>query len=103
MNDIIFIKYDCHEFMTFQLLRWRQEWVAYNIDHDIIIILQVMCVAISLRAFTPFIRYHKKNPFIDVFYHQSLERHPGHTARAPPFSRGGRVQTGDQTTASPMP
>jgi hypothetical protein len=22
----------------------------------------------------------KKNPFIDVFYHQSSERHPGHTA-----------------------
>ena len=42
MNDIIIIKYDCHEFMTFQLLRWRQEWVAYNIDHDIIIILQNM-------------------------------------------------------------
>ncbi len=21
-------------------------------------------------------------PFIDVFYHQSSERHPGHTARA---------------------
>jgi hypothetical protein len=39
-----------------------------------------------------------KNPFIDVFYHQSLERHPGHTARAPPFTRGGRVRTGDRLT-----
>ncbi len=44
-----------------------------------------------------------KNPFIDVFYHQSSERHPGHTARAPPFTRGGRVRTGDQTTTSPTP
>ncbi len=44
-----------------------------------------------------------KIPFIDVFYHQSSERHPGHTARAPPLSRGGRVRTGDQTTATPMP
>jgi hypothetical protein len=44
-----------------------------------------------------------KYPFIDVFYHQSSERHPGHTARAPPIMRGGRVRTGDQTTARPMP
>jgi hypothetical protein len=44
-----------------------------------------------------------QNPFIDVFYHQSSERHPGHTARAPPFTRGGRVRPGDQTTASPTP
>ncbi len=42
-------------------------------------------------------------PFIDVFYHQSSERHPGHTARAPPIMHGGRVRTGDRTTASPMP
>jgi hypothetical protein len=45
----------------------------------------------------------KKIPFFYVLYHQSSERYPGHTARAPPLSRGGRVQTGDQTTASPMP
>jgi hypothetical protein len=44
-----------------------------------------------------------KPPFIDVFYHQSSEQHPGHTARAPPITRGGRVRTGNQTTASPMP
>ncbi len=44
-----------------------------------------------------------KIPFIDVFYHQSLALHPGHTARAPPLSHGGRVRTGDQTTARPMP
>jgi hypothetical protein len=29
-----------------------------------------------------------KIPCIDVFYHQSSEQHPGHTARAPPISRG---------------
>jgi hypothetical protein len=46
---------------------------------------------------------YKKNPFIDVFYHQSSERHPGHIARALPYTRGGRVRTGDQTTASPTP
>ncbi len=28
---------------------------------------------------------------------------PGHTTRAPPFARGGRVRTGDLTTASPPP
>jgi hypothetical protein len=41
--------------------------------------------------------------FIDVLYHQYLERHPGYTTRAPPLSRGGRVQTGDQTITSPTP
>jgi hypothetical protein len=39
-----------------------------------------------------------KIPFIDVFYHQSLERHPGHNARAPPITHGDRVRNGDQTT-----
>ena len=45
----------------------------------------------------------KKNPFIDVFYHQSSEQHPGQTAGALPLSRKGRVRSGDQTTASPRP
>jgi hypothetical protein len=39
----------------------------------------------------------KNNP--DVFYHQSSERYPGHTARAPPITRGGRVRTGEQIDA----
>jgi hypothetical protein len=39
--------------------------------------------------FTSDIAY--KNPFIDVLYHQSSERHPGHTARAPPFTRGAKM------------
>ncbi len=30
----------------------------------------------------------KKIPFIDLFYHQSSKRHPGHTAMAPPITRG---------------
>jgi hypothetical protein len=29
-----------------------------------------------------------KKPFIDVFYRQYSERHPGYTTRAPPLSRG---------------
>ena len=41
--------------------------------------------------------------FIDVFYHQVRNGIQGHTTRAPPLSRGGRVRTGDQTIASPMP
>ena len=40
--------------------------------------------------------------FIDVFYHQIRNGIQGYTTRAPPFSRGGRVWTGDQTISSPM-
>jgi hypothetical protein len=47
--------------------------------------------------------FYLKKPFIDVFYHQSSERHPGHTARAPPITRGGWVRSGDPTTTSPIP
>ena len=41
--------------------------------------------------------------FIDVFYHQILNGIQGCTTRAPPLSHGGKVRTGDQTMASPMP
>ena len=34
---------------------------------------------------------------------QWSELHPGHTTRALPLSRGGRVQTGDPTISSPTP
>ncbi len=47
--------------------------------------------------------YSKKKSFIDVFYHQIQNGIQGCTTRAPPFSRGGRGRTGDQTIASPMP
>jgi hypothetical protein len=59
----------------------------------------IIIIGIIMTGIIPTI----KISFIDVFYHQSSERHPGHTARAPPITRGGRVRTGDQTTASPMP
>ncbi len=42
----------------------------------------------TMSGSTSHVRYrtyditYKKNPFIHVFYHQSSERHPGHTARA---------------------
>ena len=41
--------------------------------------------------------------FIDVFYHQIQNGIQGYTTRAPPLSRGGRVQTGDQTISSLTP
>ena len=41
-----------------------------------------------------------KNP---VYWCILPSKYPGHATRAPPLSRGGRVWTGDQTMASPMP
>ncbi len=40
---------------------------------------------------------------IDVFYHRFGKGILGHTTRAPPCTRGGRVQTEDQTIPSQMP
>ncbi len=42
-------------------------------------------------------------PTIGSGYHRFGDDVPGHTTRAPPYARGGRVQTDDQTIASPMP
>jgi hypothetical protein len=44
-----------------------------------------------------------KIPFIDVFYHQIWNGIQGYTTRALHLSRGGSVQTGDQTISSQMP
>jgi hypothetical protein len=76
-------------------------WLVY--DRHIPVIWQSEPDLAIWQVYASHMTCHKKNPFIDVFYHQSSERHPGHTTRAQPLSRGGRVRTGDQTTASPMP
>jgi hypothetical protein len=44
-----------------------------------------------------------QNPIYWCILPSSLELHPGHTATTLPLSRWGRVWTGDQTNASPMP
>jgi hypothetical protein len=66
-------------------------------------VLQTMLPGMEGKSFTANLHEGKQTPFIVVFYHQSSERHPGHTARAQPITRWGKVRTGDQTTASPMP
>jgi hypothetical protein len=95
----------------------RETWCIYpathpvdsgSHDHQLVIAKRSncrgLCYTLTAWPLGNFeMKQYAKIPFIDIFYHQSSERHPGHTARAPPLSRGGKVRTGDQTTASPMP